>query len=215
MMTGARKHTLALRDPEHHVRMCDSTSAYVYVLQCRYEDILKVGFSRDPLGRMQTLHPRYFEFFDLERALVVATESVGDARALESELFEAAALHRAPGPLAVCQGAGGHTEWFRGAYSLVQDAAVGKAASAGYTLHSPALNWLRARLQLRAEGLYESTTHMLRMIDAGHACCEPAAAVAAQLRNLLDSYAAMELDVECRVPAGVLAWYRRGVLGDT
>ncbi len=215
MMRRARKHTLAQRDPEHHVRMCDSTGAYVYVLQCRYEDILKVGFSRDPLGRMQTLHPRYFEFFDLERALVVATESVGDARALESELFEVAALHRAPGPLAVCPAAGGHTEWFRGACSLVQGAAAGKAAAAGYTLHAPALGWLRGRLQRRAAGLYESTTHMLRVIEAGRACGEPAAAVEAQLRDLLDSYAAMELDVACSVPPGVLVWYCRSVRGDT
>jgi hypothetical protein len=209
MMRGARKHTLAERDPEHHVRTCDSTCAYVYVLPCRHEDILKVGFSRDPLERMQTLHPRYFEFFDLERALVVATESVGDARALEGELFEVAAVHRAPGPLAVCPAAGGHTEWFRGAYAVLRDAAAGKASAAGYTLHSPALAWLRARLQRRAQDLYESTTHMLRMIDAGRAYGEPAVAVEAQLRNLLDSCAAMGLDFAHRVPPGVMSWYRR------
>ncbi|WP_159015667.1 hypothetical protein [Cognatiluteimonas profundi] len=40
---------------------------YLYVLPCAYEDLLKLGFSRDPLDRMQALHPRWFEFFDLDR----------------------------------------------------------------------------------------------------------------------------------------------------
>jgi len=41
----------------------------VYVLPCQHDDILKLGFSRDPLLRMQTLHQRYFDFFDLDAAL--------------------------------------------------------------------------------------------------------------------------------------------------
>ena len=51
MIRGARKHTLSERDPEQHVRRCESANAFVYVLPCRDEDILKVGFSRDPLVR--------------------------------------------------------------------------------------------------------------------------------------------------------------------
>jgi hypothetical protein len=210
MMRGSTKHTLAERDPEHHVRMSGATHAYVYVLPCRHEDILKVGFSRDPLERMQSLHPRYFEFFDLERAVIVATESVGDARELEVQLFEVAALHRAPGPLVVAAAAGGHTEWFRGADRLVREAEADRAASAGYVLHAPALRWLCSRMQRRAGELYELTTHLLRAIEAARAYGDSACALHRQLRNLLDAHDSMGLDVAAHVPPAVLRWYRPG-----
>ena len=57
--------------------------AYVYVLPCAGEDWLKLGFSRDPLTRLQTLHRRYYEFFDTELAFAIETETVREARALE------------------------------------------------------------------------------------------------------------------------------------
>lgn len=205
---GARKYTLAARDPEQHIRMCAATAAFVYVLPCCDEDILKVGFSRDPLVRMQTLHPRYFEFFDLERAVLVGTEGVNDARRLESELFAVAELHRAPGPLSITAAAGGHTEWFRGAYPLLCAAVAHRAAAGGYTLHMPAGEWLRARLDRQADTLYESSTHLLRAIDTARAYGEVATALQAQLRNLLDACAALGLEVAHRIPPAVLSWYR-------
>jgi hypothetical protein len=208
-MKGARKHTLAARDPEHHVRMCAATAAFVYMLPCRNEDILKVGFSRDPLARTQTLHPRYFEFFDLDRAVLVGTENVADARRLESELFAVAELHRAPGPL-VAAAAGGHTEWFRGAYALLCEAAVRKAAAGGYTLHMPAAGWLRARLDRHADTLYDASTHLLRAIETARAYGEAATSLEMQLRNLLDACGALGLEVAHRIPQAVLSWYRPG-----
>ena len=209
-MTGrARKHTLAQRDPAQHVRRCAATCAFVYLLPCRYEDILKVGYSQDPWVRMQTLHPRYFEFFDLDRALLVATESVGDARTLEAELFREAELHSAPAPLLVPAAAGGHTEWYRGAYPLLCGAAVDKAASLGYPVHVPARAWLRERMARGAEVLYESTTHMLRAIESARAYGTRAASLEAQLRNLLDSYALLNLELAARVPPAVWSWYWR------
>ena len=207
-MKGARKHTLAARDPEQHIRRCAATAAFVYVLPCRDEDILKVGFSRDPLVRMQTLHARYFEFFDLDRVVLVGTESVGDARRLESELFALAELHRAPGPLRVAAAAGGHTEWFRGAYPLLSAAAAHRAAAGGYRLHMPAGEWLRARLDRHADTLYESSTHLLRAIEAARAYGQVATSVEAQLRDLLDACAALDLEVAHRIPQAVLSWYR-------
>jgi hypothetical protein len=207
-MTGARKHTLAARDPEQHTRMCAATAAFVYLLPCRDEDILKAGFSRDPLVRLQTLHPRYFEFFDLDRVALVATETVGDARRLESELFAVAELHRAPGPLRVAAAAGGHTEWFRGAYPLLCEALEHKAATGGYTLHRPAGGWLRARLDRQADTLYESSTHLLRSFETARAYGEDASSLEAQLRNLLDACAAVGLEVTHRIPPAVLSWYR-------
>lgn len=60
--------------------------SFVYVFACVVEDLLKLGFSRDPIGRLQALHPRYFEFFDLERSFLVETETVRDARRPELSL---------------------------------------------------------------------------------------------------------------------------------
>jgi hypothetical protein len=208
MMRRARKHTLAHRDPEQHVRRCAASGAFVYLLPCRYEDILKVGYSQDPWVRMQTLHPRYFEFFDLDRALLVATETVADARTLEIELFREAELHSAPAPLRVPAAAGGHTEWYRGAYPLLREAAAARAASLGYRLHVPASAWLGERMA-GAAVLYESTTHMLRAIDAARAYGTRATLLEARLRNLLDSYAVLGLQLAPRVPPAVLHWYRR------
>jgi hypothetical protein len=208
MMRGARKHTLAERDPAQHVRVCASVAAFVYLLPCRYEDILKVGFSRDPLVRMQTLHPRYFEFFDLDRAVLVGTESVADARRLEGELFQVAELHAAPAPLMVSQSAGGHTEWFRGASALLCEAATYKATAGGYALYAPAGPWLRARVAGQAEALYESTTHLLRAIEAAQAYGRRATTLEVRLRNLLDAYAVLQLAVAHRVPPGVWSWYQ-------
>ncbi len=209
MMRGAKKHALAQRDPEHHVRTCDSIEVFVYILPCRHEDILKVGFSRDPLGRMHTLHARYFEFFDMDRALLVGTESVREARRLERELFEAAELHSAPAPLLIRAAAGGHTEWYRGAYSLLWESARDKAAAAGFAVHLPLRPWLREQMRRRAEGLYESTTHMLRAIESARAYGMAATTLETGLRDLLESFAAADLDIGRHTPVEVLGWYQR------
>ena len=39
---------------------------FTYVFPCAWEDYAKIGFSRDPLGRISALHRRWFEFFDLD-----------------------------------------------------------------------------------------------------------------------------------------------------
>lgn len=167
-----------------------------------------MGFSCDPLVRMQTLHPRYFEFFALERALLIATETVRDARQLEGELLQAAHSHQAPAPLLVAAAAGGHTEWYRGAYPLLCAAAAGQAGRGGYVLHAPALPWLRERLDRQSTALYESGTQMLRAIEAARGGATPAIALESQLRNTLDACAALGLDVAQRVPTAVWTWYR-------
>ena len=48
--------------------------AYVYVLPCRDEDLLKVGFSRESMQRFRTLHRSFFECFDLERGLLIEVD---------------------------------------------------------------------------------------------------------------------------------------------
>ena len=103
---------------------------FLYVLPlASHEDVLKLGCSRDPLDRVQALHPRYFEVFDLERAFLVETEAVRDARALELELRRMLVAHNAPAPLTVRREAAGHTEWYRGAFAQLAGAVAQDARS--------------------------------------------------------------------------------------
>ena len=79
-------------------------------LPCRDEDLLKLGFSRDPFTRFSTLHRRFFTFFDLDRGLLVDAERVAVARRIERTLIETFRDARAMAPLVVPAAAGGHTE---------------------------------------------------------------------------------------------------------
>src|SRR6476661_6408062 len=130
--------------------------SYLYVLPCAYEDILKLGFSRDPLERMQSLHPRWFEFFDLDRAFLVEAETVRDVRDLELGLAGVIADHNAPAPLVTRREAAGHTEWYRGAYEVLATTAQTLAAG-GYVMHAPLRPWLRQRLLERSDRLFSWT----------------------------------------------------------
>jgi hypothetical protein len=180
---------------------------FVYVLPCAYEDILKLGFSRDPLGRLQTLHRRYFDFFDLERGLLIETETVRDARGLELTLAAEIEAHNAPAPLVTRREAGGHTEWYRGAFEHLQLAA-GLLASAGYTLHEPALPWLRSALLARSDRLFAWSTETLLAIDSGALPSDVAAGLRESLRDALDAYAAFAIDLEPLLPPAVYRWHR-------
>jgi hypothetical protein len=66
------------RDPAA-TRTLSRNRCFLYVAPCAYEDQLKLGFSRDPLRRFQSLHRRWFEFFDVDRIALVETETVRDA----------------------------------------------------------------------------------------------------------------------------------------
>ena len=96
---------------------------HLYVFPCAYEDLLKLGFSKDPLVRLQQLHPRWYEFFDLDRAFAVETETVPDARTLELRYRRALETFNAVQPLTVRDAAGGVREWYRGAYAELAAAA--------------------------------------------------------------------------------------------
>ncbi|WP_166208340.1 GIY-YIG nuclease family protein [Cognatiluteimonas telluris] len=182
---------------------------YLYVLPCAYEDILKLGFSRDPLDRMQALHPRWHGFFDLERAFLVEAETVRDARDLELGLAHAIAEHNAPAPLVIRRAAAGHTEWYRGAYDLLNQAA-GTLAAGGYVLHAPLRRWARKQLLERSDRLFAWTLAALSADDFDSAATGTAPSpVARQVRDALDGYAALDIDLEAWLSPEVLAWYRR------
>jgi hypothetical protein len=178
---------------------------HVYVLPCTWEDHCKIGFSRDPLSRMQALHRRWFEFFDLDAAWLVETETVRDARDLELELRRPLAAHNAPAPLAVRPEAAGHTEWFRGVAALLADAVAGLRRR-GHAVHGPLQPWLRAALLERSDQLYAWTQAQLSPDELDSAVAgTPQQRL---VRDALDAYTALAIDVEPLLPVEVQRWYR-------
>ena len=178
---------------------------YAYVFPCRWEDHCKIGFSNDPLARIGALHPRWFEFFDLEGGVLVEAESVRDARDLELELRAGLGEHNAPAPLAIRIAAGGHTEWFRGAEALLQ-ARVAALSDRGYRV-LPLDGWLRAALDRRADRLHEWTLAQLDPDELdGLAGATPAQR---RVRDILDAYASLSPDAIAGLAPVVADWYRR------
>ena len=174
---------------------------HLYVFPCAYEDLLKLGFSRDPLARLQQLHPRWFEFFDVDRAIAVETESVPDARALELRFKHSLEAHNAPQPLTVQDAAGGKGEWYRGAYAQLADAARA-LGEAGYTVHAPLRPWLRAALERRADLLFSWTS---AIFDPAVIPPTPALRI---VRDALDAYDALGIDLAPWLPPSVYDWHR-------
>jgi len=196
--------------PSRHV---SRGRTFVYVLPCRHEDILKVGYSRDPLDRFRTLHRRFFEFFDLDRGLLIDTERLREARQVERLFITTFAEQRAPAPLVVREAAAGHTEWFRGIAPQAEALARRLGEEQGFTLHAPLAPWLRERLLERADLLFGWSARMLDALEYEYFNPPPVAGEhsrgAAALRDALDTCAALGLDLSALVPAAVLDWYRR------
>jgi hypothetical protein len=178
--------------------------SFLYVLPCAYEDILKLGFSRDPLERMQSLHPRWFEFFDLDRAFLVEAETVRDVRDLELGLAGVVAEHNAPAPLVIRREAAGHTEWYRGAYVALATTMQALAAG-GYVVHAPLRPWLRQRLLERSDRLFSWTLAALSPedLEASEATLSSRLVI-----DVLDAFAALDIDLEPFLPTHVMEWHR-------
>ena len=191
-------------------RFAANGRTFVYMLPCRDEDMLKVGYSRDPLQRLHALHRRYFQFFDLDRAILLGTERLRDARRIERTLLARFAEYRAPPPLVVREAAAGRTEWFRGVANQVDELARKIATDEGLTLHAPLRAWLRQRFDEHSDTLYECSLRMLDSVEYEQFNVPPGAQdgrTAAALRHLLDVYAALDLDLARLVAPRVLAWY--------
>lgn len=175
---------------------------FTYVFPCAWEDMGKIGFSRDPLGRITALHRRWFEFFDLEHGVLIESETQRDARDLELELRRPLVLHRSPAPLTVQERAGGKTEWVRGANEALV-AAVAGLAERGHAVY-PLGPWLSAMLLQRADRLHDWAAAQLPEEESlRHR--DPAVLVA--LRDVLDAHAALGVDPRPWLPAHVGRWY--------
>lgn len=175
---------------------------------------MKVGFSRNPLQRLHTLHRRYFHFFDLDRALLVEVDHLRDARRIERLLITRLAEYRTPAPLVIREAAAGRTEWFRGVADEAGRLMRTLAADEGLMVHAPLRHWLRQRFSEHADALYDYTSRLLEAVEyeqfnvppdeqSGHA--------ASAMRHLLDACEAVQLDLDKLVPRPVLTWYRHSL----
>ena len=200
-----------MNDEAPYPRFASRGRTFVYVLPCRNEDILKVGFSRDPLDRMRTLHPRFFEFFDLERALLIETDYLRDARRIERLFITTFADSQAPAPLVVRRSAAGYTEWYRGIYPEVTALARSVGEESALTLHAPLSAWLRDCFNEWSDRLFDWSARMLEMIEYERFNVpleETTLRGEKALSQVLDAYAALGMDVQPLVPGPVWRWYQ-------
>lgn len=193
-------------------RFASRGRAYVYVLPCRDEDLLKIGFTREPMQRFRTLHRRFFEFFDLGRGLLIEVDRVAQARGIERLLLTRWPDQRAPAPLVVPVSAAGHTEWYRGISDEVTMLSRQMAQEEALTLHEPLRPWLAAQLSRRADALYDWSERMLAeaTLERGHAGLAGAGPMEQALLDTLAMCESMGLPLAELLPESVATWYRFG-----
>lgn len=183
----------------------------VYLLPCRDADLLKIGYSRTPLQRFETLHPRWFEYFDLDDGALLELERVGNARALERDFLVRFSAYRTIAPYAVPKAAAGHTEWHAGVRDTALERARAVCAEGGLALHAPLRGWLRAELGARIDRLHDWSRAMLEAVE--YERFNPGGGAvpgrhARALRDVLDACLALDLPFEAVLPDAVLHWHR-------
>lgn len=160
--------------------------AFLYVLRMSgAEDLLKVGLTADPVARWSGFHRRWFEAFDLERTLLVETETRGDAQRLETALHRALKAHGCPVPLTMRAFAGGATEWYRGASAAAQDF-VARCEAEGFIVHMDARPHAGAAMRAQRHVLASVLDQAARNARDGVLTPEEVGAV----RDLVDAHRA-------------------------
>ncbi len=180
---------------------------YVYLFPWQEQDLLKVGFSRQPLVRLRTLHRRFFEVFDLDRGYLLETR-LAQARQIERDIILRHAEQRSPAPLVVPDAAAGYSEWFRGVCPDVTAALRDVAEREGLALYS-LRDWLRQWFESQGDGLYEWSLRMLDAIEyeAFNVPAELQRGEAARaLRYVMDACEAIGLPLARFFPDGAMAW---------
>ena len=179
---------------------------FTYVFPCLWEDHCKVGFSKDPLTRLEAFHSRWFDAFDLDRGFLIESDREREARDLELRLRRPLLEHKAPKPSTVRQAAGGHTEWLRGAFATLET--QGSALEReGYTLYRPSRAWLATRLADRMDKLYSWSSAQW---TAPQLVVHEERRLRECLRDALDAHRALSLDIRQCLPDEVAQWYFEG-----
>ena len=193
-------------------RTLSTGRCFIYVLPCREQDTLKIGYARDPWARMSAFHPRFHAFFDLDRAALIETDRVRDARVIERSLKQQFSSAADLAPLQVRERAGGKFEWFRGIHPRVMDELETLSVDLGYPMHAPLSGWLRDQWLTQIERLTDWTVQEYEQIEAWHFNADPVFSKPREvaLRNLLDAWQSIDLPFEVRLPDQVRAWYRDG-----
>lgn len=168
---------------------------YLYVLPLAYEDILKLGISRDPYARTLAFSRRYYEFFDLSRSVLVEFDSRKQAQARETALHRHLRDWNAVQPITVPRAAAGKREWYRGAYDTVL-AQIADHEAEGRIVHRPALPWWQARLHAERDLLYEWVIQLMR----DEASPLPSHEQRQRLVDVLDAYAQLDVSLESALP---------------
>lgn len=181
--------------------------AFVYVLPCRDRDLVKVGFARDPLRRFVDLHRRFHTFFDLDRGLLVAVDTVAQARALERALQANVAPSRAAAPLEIRAAAAGKTEWYAGVEPFVTAQARSLAAAGGHEVIAPLRTWLAKRLGEHADRAYDWAARLYEAMIEAQAYGQDVRGVEDMLSLVIARYATVGFSVRTLMPDEVVRWY--------
>lgn len=178
--------------------------AFLYVLRMSgAEDLLKVGLTADPVARWSGFHRRWFEAFDLERTLLVETDSRRDAQRLETALHRALKEHGCPVPLTMRRFAGGATEWYRGASAAAREFVV-RCGEEGFVVHVDVRPQVAATLRAQRHVLASVLDQAARNERDGVLTPEEIEAV----RDLADAHRAFGADLSDMASADALATLR-------
>lgn len=197
---------------ESGIRTPWSGRCFVYLLPCREEDTLKIGFARDPWARLAAFHRRFDRFFDLARGAVVETDRVREARAIEAALKTAFADAVTPAPLPVRARAGGRFEWFRGVHAAAFEQMRSTSDALGYAFHAPLDAWLRDQWMVQLERIVDWSRDAYALVETLHynASSELALPRERALRERLEIWESIGIDIGLLLDGPAGQWYRCG-----
>ena len=177
---------------------------YVYLLPCAgAEDLAKIGMTAHPLGRWSAFSSRWFESFDLERAVLVEAADRRDARGREAALHRAFAAYRCPMPLHLRAQFGGGSEWFRGVVEPAR-ATMRAWCEAGEAVAVDVGALLAVQMAEQAQRLHA----LLEQAHADATLGQLAPAQRVALRDLLDAHRRFDPQLDTRLPPEALQLLR-------
>lgn len=173
-------------------------------------DVAKIGMAADAVGRMSRLHHRYFQFFDVNRPVLLEAECVRDPRTLEATLKSEFTDSATSAFLEVADDAGGRREWFLGSSKGATGLLRRYADRLGFTLHTLSVAvWLRDLWRDSSAMLFDWSAQILERAELIHfnANDQHRNLYVQRLRNVFALCVAIELPLETLVPNPVLRWH--------